>query len=357
MHKLKLSIAGAGALAAALLLAACGGSGGPSTGTMAVSSSASDPSSLAGQSITLYNGQHEQTTALLVSAFEKHTGVKVKTRSSDEVELGNQIVQEGSNSPADVFYTENTPVLEHLREESLLAPIEPSTLAAIPARYSSSQGDWVGVSARVSVMVYNTSKISSASLPSSILALAEPLWKGKLAIAPSETDFQPLITAITKLDGATAAEKWLAGVKANSKIYPDNETVVTQVNNGQSAIGLINHYYWYRLRDEVGQSGLHSALHFYAPRDPGYLLNVSGAAVLKSSSHQAAAQAFVAFLVSQEGQKAIAHSHSYEYPLRPGVSPASSLTPFNQLKPTSVTLEDLGDGSAPLALEQKLGLL
>lgn len=363
MHNIKLSIAGTAAVMASLVLAACGSSsssGGSSTSATAAGGAASDVSdsgSLAGQSITLYNGQHEQTTALLVGVFEKHTGVKVKVRSGDEVELGAQIVQEGASSPADVFYTENTPVLEHLREESLLAHLEPSTLAAVPARYSSAQGYWVGVSARVSVLVYNTQKLSPAELPSSILALAQPRWKGKLAIAPSETDFQPLLAAIIKLEGAATGEKWLAGVKANSKIYPDNEAVVTQVNNGQSEIGLINHYYWYRLRDEVGQSGLHSALHYYAPRDPGYLLNVSAAAVLKSSSHQPAAQAFVAFLVSNEGQEVIAHSHSYEYPLRPGVSPAASLRPFNQLQPGSVTLEDLGDGSGPLALEQKLGLL
>ena len=112
----------------------------------------------------------------------------------------------------------------------------------------------------------------------------QPKWKGKLGFAPSETDFQPLVTAIAKLDGAAAAEKWLKGLQANGKVYPDNETVVAQVNNGESAVGLINHYYWYRLRDELGQSGVHSALHYYAPRDPGYLLNVSGAAVLKSSS-------------------------------------------------------------------------
>ncbi len=265
MRNIKLSIAAVTALAATLLLAACGGSSGSSTGTTA-SSSPSTPASLAGQTITLYNGQHEQTTSLLVSAFEKHSGVKVKVRSNDEVELGNQIVQEGSNSPADVFYTENTPVLEHLREESLLAQLQPSTLAVIPARFNSAQGDWVGVSARVSVLVYNTGKVSPASLPSSIMELSQPQWKGKLGIAPSETDFQPLITAITKLKGAAAAEKWLDGVKANSKIYPDNETVVTQVNNGESEVGLINHYYWYRLRDEVGQSGLHSALHYYARR-------------------------------------------------------------------------------------------
>jgi iron(III) transport system substrate-binding protein len=357
MRTSKPSLAGTAAFAATLVLTACGGSSGSSTDAASVASNASTPASLAGQSITLYNGQHEQTTALLVSAFEKHTGVNVKVRSNDEVELGNQIVQEGSNSPADAFYTENTPVLEHLREENLLAQIDPATLAAIPARYNSAQGNWVGVSARVSTLVYNTGKVSPASLPSSIMALTQPQWKGKLGIAPSETDFQPLITAITKLKGAAAAEKWLAGVKANSKIYPDNETVVTQVNNGQSSVGLINHYYWFRLRDEVGQSGLHSALHYYAAGDPGDLLNVSGATVLKSSSHQAAAQAFVAFLVSKEGQEVIVHSHSYEYPLRPGVSPASSLRPFNQLQPAPISLADLGDGSVPLELEQKLGLL
>jgi iron(III) transport system substrate-binding protein len=348
MHNLRLSIAGLTAIAVAVALAACGSSGSSST-------SATGP--LKGQSITLYNGQHEQTTAALVKAFEKHTGVKVNTRSDDEAELGNQIIQEGSSSPADVFYTENSPVLEHLREQGLLAHIDPSTLAAIPARYDSAQGDWVGVSARVSVLVYNTSQIKASQLPSSILELAKPQWKGKLGFAPSETDFQPLITSITKFDGLAAAEKWLQGIKANSKIYPDNETVVAQVNNGESAVGLINHYYWYRLRNEVGAGGLHSALHYYAPGDPGDLLNVSGAAVLKSSSHRAAAQAFVAFLVSREGQEVIAHSYSYEYPLRAGVSPAAALRPLDQIKPVSIALSELGDGSAPLALEQKLGLL
>jgi len=309
------------------------------------------------QTITLYNGQHEQTTGRLVAAFEKRSGIKVEVRSDDEATLGNQILQEGANSPADVFYTENTPVLEALHGHNLLAPVLPSTLAAVPARYDSAHGDWVGVSARASVLVYNTSQISSSQLPSSILELAEPKWKGKLGFAPSETDFQPLITSITKLDGAPAAERWLNGLKANSRIYPDNETVVAQVNNGESAVGLINHYYWYRLRDEVGQDAMHSALHYYAPHDAGNLVNVSGAAVLKSSSHQAAAQAFLAFLVSKAGQETIAHSHSYEYPLHPGVSPAPGLRPFGQLQPVTLTPAELGDGSAALAMEQRLGLL
>jgi iron(III) transport system substrate-binding protein len=350
MDRIKLSTATLVAVATTALLGACGGSTSSTTG-------ASPREPLAGQTITLYSGQHEQTTALLVAAFEKRTGVKVKVRPGDEAELASQIMQEGSSSPADAFYTENTPALEHLREQNLLAPVDATTLAAIPARYNSAQGDWVGVSGRVSVIVYNTEQVSPSSLPTSILAFSQPKWKGKLGVAPSETDFQPLVTSIVKFDGEASAEKWLEGIEANSKIYPDNETVVAQVNNGESAVGLINHYYWYRLRDEVGQKGLHSALAYFAPHDPGDLLNVSGAAVLKSSSHQAAAQAFLAFLVSTEGQQVLAHSHSYEYPLRPGVSPAKGLRPFTAIEPAPIALSELGDGSAPLELEQKLGLL
>lgn len=322
-----------------LLLAACGSS------------------ARGGRGLTLYSGQHEQTTALLVSAFEKATGISVQVRSGDEAALGNEILQEAGNSPADVFYTENTPVLEALRERGMLAPVAASTLAAVPRRYDSAHRDWVGVSARVSVLVYNTSEISPSQLPSSILELAGPKWKGKLGFAPSETDFQPLITAIAKFDGKATAERWLKGLQANSKTYPDNETVVAQVNNGESAVGIINHYYWFRLRAEIGAGAMHSALHYYAAESPGDLVNVSGAAVLKSSSHQSAAQRFLAFLVSKTGQETIAHSHSYEYPLRSGVAPYPGLRPFDQLRPAPLAPAELGDGSQALALEQKLGLL
>jgi iron(III) transport system substrate-binding protein len=338
MSRGKPLIIGALAACTALALSACG-------------------SSARGTTITLYNGQHEQTTAALVSAFEKQTGIRVNVRTGDEAELGNQILQEGSSSPADVFYTENTPVLEALRELGLLAPVASSTLAAVPSRYDSAQGDWVGVSARVSVLVYNTSQVKPAELPSSILELAEPRWKGRVGFAPSETDFQPLITAIVKLDGLATAERWLKGLQANSRTYPDNETVVAQVNNGESAVGLINHYYWFRLRAEIGAGAMHSALHYYAAGSPGDLVNVSGAAILKSSSHQAAAQKLLAFLVSRTGQETIARSHSYEYPLRPGVAPAPGLRPFAELAPAPLTPAELGDGSMALALEQKLGLL
>ena len=314
-------------------------------------------SSRGGNSITVYSGQHEQTTAMLVAAFERMTGIGVNLRSGDEASLANEILQEGSSSPADVFYSENSPALETLREHGLLAPVARATLAAVPARYSSPTGDWVGVSARVSALVYNTSQIAASELPSSVLELAEPRWKGKLGFTPSETDFQPLITAIAKRYGPATAQRWLTGMRANGRVYPNAETLLRQINAGESAIGPINHYYWYRLRDELGQAGMHSALHYFAPGDVGELVSISGAGVLSSSSHRTAAQRFLAFLVSPAGQETIAHSHSYEYPLRPGVAASPALPPLALVHPSALTPTELGDGREALALEQQLGLL
>ena len=98
-------------------------------------------------------------------------------------------------------------------------------------------------------------------------------------------------------------------------------------------------------------------MHYYAPGDPGNLVDVSGAGILRSSTHQADAQALLAFMVSPEGQEVIAHSDSFEYPLRPGVAAAAGLAPLTSFKPAPLTPAELGDGSGPLALEQKLGLL
>jgi iron(III) transport system substrate-binding protein len=316
-----------------------------------------------GPSITLYNGQHEQTTDGLVSAFEQKTGITVNVRNDDEDTLANLIALQGSNSPADVIYTENSPALEFLQGKGLLAPVSASTLSRVPARYSSPQGDWVGVSARVSVIIYNPSLISRSQLPTSVLQLADPKYQGKLAFAAGETDFQPIVTSVIRTYGQAAALRWLDGIKANaaSHIVPDNETIAYEVNRGQVAFGVINQYYWYRLKAEMGASAMHSQLAYFAPHDPGYVLDVSGAAVLKSSKHQVAAQEFLAFLVSKQGQDIIARAagneQSYEYPLASGVTTSAPETPFDQLQPNSITIADLGDGSAAIALLRQAGLL
>ena len=314
----------------------------------------SDPNAL-----VIYSGQHVQTTEALVAAFERATGIPVSLRSDDEDVLADQIVTEGSRSPADVFYTENSPPLQYLASKGLLAQVEPSTLANTPARFNSPDGKWVGTSARVSVLVYNTNLLKPDQLPTSAMQLADPQWSGRIAIAGSETDFQPIVTSIARAHGDDAALRWLEGVKANaaSHAYPDNETVTDKVNRGQVALGLINHYYWYRERAQAGAGGTHSAIAFFAPHDVGYVMNVSGAGILKSSDHRAEAQRFLAFLVSAPGQAIIARSDSFEYPIASGVTTAHDLPPFDQLQPNGITIAELGTGAEAIRLLQEAQLL
>jgi len=309
--------------------------------------------------ITLYSGQHEQTTQSLADAFEKQTGIKVNVRYNDEDSFADEIVAEKAHPVADVFYTENTPALQYLQNQGLLASVDSSTLARTASRYNSAAGDWVGVSARVSVLIYNPSLISKSQLPTSVTQLADPRYRGKLAFAAGETDFQPIVTSVDRAYGQTAATKWLDGIKANAgqHVYPDNETIADEVNRGAVAFGVVNQYYWYRLRAELGASNVHSKITYFAPRDPGYVLDVSGAGILKSSKDQADAQKLLAFLVSKTGQEVIAHSISFEYPLDDGVQTAAPETPFSQLQPNPITIADLGDGSTAIALLRKAGML
>ena len=337
----------------ALLAAALG------AGLLVAGTAAAPPAGASGAPLTLYSGQHVQTTQALVSAFEKKTGITVNVRFDDEDVLADQIVTEGGHSPADVFLTENSPPLQYLASKKLLAPVAKTTLAKTPSKYNSPNGMWVGVSARVSVMVYNTSLLRPSQLPTSAMQLAQPQWKGKIAIAGGETDFQPIVTSVARTYGTAAALKWLDALKANAgnHQYPDNETIADEVNRGQVALGIVNQYYWYRERAEVGAANMHSAIAYFAPHDVGYVVDVSGAGILRSSQHQAEAQRLVAFFNSAQGQEIIAHSQSFEYPIASGVTTAQPETPFDQLQPNSITIPQLGTGAGAIKLLQEAQLL
>ncbi len=335
-------VALAGLLATAVLLAGCGGSGSGSGGGT--------------PSIVLYNGQHLELTQALVKAFEKQSGIDVRMRSNDSIVLANQILNEG-RSPADVFIAENSPELMTLEGRGLLAKLKPSTLAQVPAAVSSPDGDWVGMALRVSSLAYNPARLGSTKLPASILDFAKPEWKGKVAIAPTDSDFPPLVGAVIAAYGSKAAAAWLEGLKQNAKTYADEEAVVAAVNRGDVATGLINQYYWYRLQLELGKKAMHSRLYYFPRKNVGSITNVSGAAVLDSSKHPEEAEQFVNFLVSPAAQKIIAASDDFEYPARPSVPPNAALPPLASIAHASLSMRALGTHKQAAALIQSTGLI
>lgn len=307
-------------------------------------------------SIVLYNGQHVGLTRALISAFEKQTGISVRTRTNDGVVLADLILQEGDSSPADVYLTENSPELMNLEEHGLLAKLSPSLLRPVPARYRSPQGKWVGVALRVSSLACNPSLLPRSKLPVSILDLARPEWRSKIAVAPLDSDFPPVVGAVVSTHGVDVATTWLAGLKQNAEIYQDAEAVVAAVNRGDVACGVVNSYYWYRLRRELGANRMHSTLYYFPSTDVGSVVNVAGAAVLASSRNHAAAERFVEFLVSPAGQQLISDGDDFEYPTRPGVAGNGALPPLGRLPHASLSVADLGNDKVAAQLIARAGL-
>ena len=310
------------------------------------------------ETLILYSAQHPQTVKSLANDFQKLTGITVKIRSGEGPAMTAQLVAEGKASPADVYLASNAPELIQLEEKGLLNAVAADTLASIPAQYSSAQGQWVGVMARENVLVYNRKLANANSMPASLMDLANPVWKGKLAIAPSDGDFLPLVSAVLATQGEPATLAWLKGLRTNAQTFDDNEGVVAAVNRGAVAVGVINSYYWARLKTELGDKGMFSALHHFGNGDVGALINVCGVGVLKSAHHADAAQKFLAYLVSERAQTLFAsNSITYEYPLRPGVAGASLLKPFAELSPPALAVEKLGDNTQPARLLRAAGLL
>ncbi|MBH9342316.1 iron ABC transporter substrate-binding protein [Pseudomonas aeruginosa] len=303
--------------------------------------------------LTLYNGQHAATGIAIAKAFQDKTGIQVKIRKGGDGQLASQITEEGERSPADVLYTEESPPLIRLASAGRLARLEPETLALVEPEHAGANGDWIGITARTRVLAYNPKKIDEKGLPKSLMDLSDPSWSGRFGVVPTSGAVLEQVAAVIKLKGQEEAEDWLTGLKAFGSIYTNNVTAMKAVENGEVDMALINNYYWYTLKKEKGE--LNSRLHYFGNQDPGALVTVSGAAVLKSSKHPREAQQFVAFMLSEEGQKAIL-SQSAEYPMRKGMQADPALKPFAELDPPKLTPADLGEASEALSLERDVGL-
>jgi iron(III) transport system substrate-binding protein len=333
-------------LSVALGLAACG------------SSASDDPGSgSSGKAeLTLYNAQHEDLMQLMVNGFEKKTGIQVQMRNGDDFEMANQLVQEGDKTPADVFVTENSPAMTLVASKGGFSTIDKATLANIPSKFAPSDHQWVGFAGRSTVLAWNTQQLKPADLPTSILGLANPKWKGKVGFSPSGADFQAIVSAVLKQEGEAKTEAWLKGLKANGKIYDGNSTVMKAVNGGEIQVGVIYHYYWFKDQAESGANSDHVKLKYFGHQDPGAFFSVSGAGVLKASKHQQEAQEFVQYLTSPAGQKILADSAAMEYPLNPKVAPNPELKPIDELDAPTIDPSTL-NGPKVVELMQQAGLL
>lgn len=300
----------------------------------------------ASDGILVYNAQHEGLTKAWVEGFTQATGIQVTLRNGDDSEMGNQLVQEGAASPADVFLTENSPAMALVDNAGLLASVAPTTLEQVGAAYRPAQGHWVGIAARSTVLVYNPAKLNQAQLPGSLMDLAAANWKGRWAASPAGADFQAIVSAVLELKGEAATLEWLKGLKANASFYRGNSAVLKAVNAGQVDSGVIYHYYSFVDQAKTGENSKNTALHYFKHQDPGAFVSLSGGAVLASSRHQEQAQAFLKWITGPKGQEVLKSGHSFEYAVGNGAQSNPKLVPLAELDAPKVEASKLNSKKA-----------
>ena len=307
-------------------------------------------------SLVIYNAQHEPLLEELAPAFTEATGIEVELRNGKDLEMSNQLVQEGEASPADVFLTENSPAMSQVEAAGLFEELPADLVEPIPSMFRPRSGLWTGFVARSTVLVYNTDMVDAAELPASIMDLADPEWAGRISFSPTGADFQAIVAAMIDLEGEDATRAWLEGIKANGTVYDGNNVVLESVDSGKSEVGIVYHYYWERDRAENGDVSDNSEQHYFTDQDPGAFVSVSGAGILASSDMKSEAREFVDFLVNEEGQQVLADSYALEYPLNPAIQLDPPVKPFSELQPPEVNVSDL-DAELVVEMMTEIGFL
>lgn len=295
--------------------------------------------------LVIYVGRSETLIQPLINQYVSESGFRVRVRYAGSAELAAQILEEGGNSPADVFLAQDAGALGAVSRAGFLRVLDEDLLNLVSPEYRAHDGTWLGVSGRVRVLGYDPERVTE--LPDSVMELAEPKWRGRVGIAPTNSSFQAFITAMVSTEGEAATLAWLIAMKDNGVIYDKNSAILEAVESGQVDAGLINHYYWYAKGKEVGFENLRTQITAFQTQDVGNLRNVSGVGILSADPKAAK---FVQFLLSETAQRYFV-SETSEYPLIQGVQPLPGLTPLDQIPAPEFDLNDLE------ALEQTLKLI
>jgi iron(III) transport system substrate-binding protein len=306
------------------------------------------------ETLVIYSARREELVAPIIAQFSEDVGIDVEVRYGNLAEMVAMILEEGENSPADVFFTQDASGLGALSAEERLAPLPDDILERVAPVYRSQNDDWVGISGRARVLIYNTELVDADDLPPSLLDLTDPEWAGMIGYAPSNGPFQGQISAMRLMLGDDVTLEWLEGMRENAVDYAENTVVVQAVADGEVAMGLVNHYYLNEFLAE--DPDLPLANHVFEAGDIGGLVNVAAAGVLDSAPHPELGEVFILYLLSVDAQAYFAEE-TFEYPLNGVVPPMDGLLPLDELQPPDVDLGALTDLEGTLALMREAGVL
>ena len=305
-------------------------------------------------SLVVYAAREELLVGPVVERFREETGVRVEARYGGTAQVAATLLEEGDSSPADVFWTRDPGGLGALSDK--LQPLPAEILERVPERARSSEGKWVGISARVRTLVYNPERVAIEELPRSLRELTEPRWEDRVGWSPTSGPTQTMITFMRSDWGEEETRRWLKGLEENGAVKFDGHTsVVAAVNRGEVDVGLVNHYYAHRFRQEHGQDAPVEN-HHLPEKGPGNLAMIAGAGVLETATNEENAYEFLRYLLSAQVQAYFAHQ-TFEYPMVELIPISEALTPLSQINTPEADMDELADLEATLGLLRELGVV
>lgn len=305
------------------------------------------------QTVTIYSGRSEDLVQPLLEKFTEATGVRMEIRYGQTAEMAATILEEGDNSPADIFLAQDAGALGALARANRLSVLPAGLTGQVDARFRSPQGQWVGVSGRARVVVYNPERISPDQLPSDLSGFCDERWRGRIGWAPANGSFQAFVTSLRVTQGEAAARAWLTCMEGNeTRAYAKNTPIIVAVEAGEIDAGLVNHYYIHAMQQERG-TAIDLRNHYF---DSGVLVNVAGVGIVNTSDRKDLAEQFVQFLLSETAQRYFT-DQTYEYPLAQDIEPNPKLPPLRTLQTPDMDLSELDDLEGTLQLLRNLGIL
>lgn len=306
------------------------------------------------RTLTIYSGRGEALIGPLIKQAEQELGINIRVRYGDTAELAIAILEEGRNSPADIFFAQDAGALGALQKAGRTRPIPAQIISKVDSRFRSPNNHWVGITGRARVLAYNTRQVNRNELPNSIWELTQPKWRGRVGWAPTNGSFQSFVTAMRLLEGDAKALEWLQAMRNNGAVvYRNNTAIVEALGRGEVDIGLTNNYYLYRF---LADNPNFPVAHHYTRGDAGSLINIAGVAIVDTSRNAQDAQRFIQFLLTNNAQNFFARE-TKEYPLVEGIPAPERQLSIAQINPPRIDLADLADLQGTLVLLQRAGVL
>ena len=306
--------------------------------------------------LVIYSGRSESLVGPIVEQFEEVTGISVAVKYGKTGEIAATILEEGSNSPADVFFAQDPGGLGEVAKAGLFELLPASITERVPTWARSPEDQWVGISGRARVIIYNTESLTPDRMPKNMHGFTGPEWRERIGWAPTNASFQSMVTAMRVVWGEEKTREWLRGIQANEpQVYPKNTPAVAAAGSGEIDVGFVNHYYLYRFLAEEGDE-FRARNYHVTDGGPGGVILVAGGGILKGAENRDNAERFFSFMLSEVAQQYFA-GQTYEYPLINGVQTAHLLTPLEEINNPEIDMASLDDLAGTQAMLRDLGIL